>query len=163
MRASTTFRTCGRRPDTSTFHLATQLSPDGLFRPDLTADPGSGTVTHGHRDKRATAAGPVVTIGAAVVREAVERSGVAVDHAAAGRGPSLELADLDAVAVALDHAASEASGQNVGTRSWCLIRNRPMEPLTWGYTNDKNIDVAVAVGFEPTEELPPHTLSRRAP
>jgi len=23
--------------------------------------------------------------------------------------------------------------------------------------------VAVAVGFEPTEELPPHTLSRRAP
>jgi hypothetical protein len=24
-------------------------------------------------------------------------------------------------------------------------------------------DVAVAVGFEPTEGLPPHTLSRRAP
>ena len=25
------------------------------------------------------------------------------------------------------------------------------------------VRVAVAVGFEPTEELPPHTLSRRAP
>src|SRR5262249_53117156 len=27
----------------------------------------------------------------------------------------------------------------------------------------RSLGMAVAVGFEPTEELPPHTLSRRAP
>ena len=50
-------------------------------------------------------------------------------------------------------------------RSWSPSRslNGRGVPLTWDDAHQKDTELAVAVGFEPTEELPPHTLSRRAP
>ena len=55
------------------------------------------------------------------------------------------------------------------TRPLCSVRHVWLTPNCAGISQDRVpssiscINLAVAVGFEPTVELPPHTLSRRAP